>query len=494
MKRASTISLVALTATCAFGQKAPKPNIILIMTDQQRFDCLGAVNDVVITPHLDSLASDGVLFTNGYTASPSSTPARSVLLTGMNPWNAGMIGYSNRVAEKYPVEMPRILADNGYHTVGVGKMHWWPQRNAHGFDTLIVDESGRVESDGFVSDYRMWFNKVAPHLNPDSTGIGWNSHLAAIYTLPETLHPSYWTANEAIAQINNDRGSKPLFLKVSFARPHSPYDPPAKYFDMYKDAQIEAPWVGDWCGGYADRGQGDNDAPYGDFGAAHAINSRRHYYASMTFIDEQIGRIIAQLKAQGLYDNSIIIFTSDHGDMMGDHHHWRKTYAYEGSTHIPFIIKVPRQSVKGATMSQCVGLEDILPTFLDAASVPIPSSIDGASILPITKSKKAPWRQYIASEHSSCYEPQSGWVALTDGVVKYIWNYNKGTQMLFDLKSDPKELHNAANDAKQSATIAIWRERMAKYLQVRGEEWVKNGALQIVKSEKAINNNYPSSK
>lgn len=498
MKQVTLISAATLATFGALGQKpAAKPNIILILTDQQRFDCLGAVNNVVITPNLDSLAASGVLFTNGYTPSPSSTPARSALLTGMSNWHAGMIGYSAKVASKYETEMPHALSAGGYHTVGIGKMHWWPQRNSHGFDTLILDESGRVETDGFISDYRSWFASVAPNLNPDATGIGWNDHTARVYALADTLHPTYWTANEALREINKHDTDKLLFIKVSFARPHSPYDPPQRYLDMYKNADIPATWIGEWSETYADTGSKNDDAAFGDFGADHAINSRRHYYASTTFIDDQVGRIIAELKARGMYDNSLIIFTSDHGDMMGDHHHWRKTYPHEGSSHIPFIVKLPDttaggvKTAGGVTIDKCVGLQDILPTFLDAAGVAIPQSIDGASLIPLINDNPK-WRQYILFEHSSCYAPKSGWVALTDGKTKYIWYYNSGTEIMFDLTADPHELHNIA--ATDPAKATKWRGRMATELKERGAQWVENGKLKIVSSESPLNKNYPVSK
>ena len=225
-----------------------KPHVILIMTDQHRGDALGCMgNSAVISPNLDRLAKEGTLFVNGYSASPSSPPARAGLLTGMSPWHHGMLGYG-RVAEKYTYEMPQMLRNLGYYTFGVGKMHWFPQKALHGFHTTLIDESGRVESKDFISDYREWFQLHAPGENPDLTGIGWNAHGAGIYKLPEKLHPTAWTGRTACGLIRNYNWGIPLFLKVSFARPHSPYDPPKRYLDMYKDADIPKPSVGDWCG------------------------------------------------------------------------------------------------------------------------------------------------------------------------------------------------------------------------------------------------------
>src|SRR5690606_16449584 len=280
-----------------------KPHIILIMTDQQRGDAVGySGNPNIKTPHINQLALDGVIFSNAYSSTPSCTPARAALLTGMSPWNHGMLGYG-RVARKYEFELPQMLRDLGYYTFGIGKMHWYPQKSLHGFHGTLVDESGRIESEGFISDYRSWFKKVAPGQDPDLTGIGWNEHRAGVYQLEERLHPDHWKAETAVEFIQHYDLDAPLFLKVSFSRPHSPYDPPQRFLDQYEKIDIPAPVVGDWADGFADF-PNTPDAAFGDFGTAHAIKSRKHYYALITFLDEQIGKIIQQLKDKGMYENS----------------------------------------------------------------------------------------------------------------------------------------------------------------------------------------------
>lgn len=483
MTRNLLVAALPFITCVAHGQS--RPNIILIMTDQHRFDYLSDVNPNIITPNLDSLCSDGYRFANGYSTSPSSTPARAGLLTGMSPWHHGLLGYSDKISTSYKYEMPRMLANAGYHTAAVGKMHWTPQRNHYGLHELYVDESGRVENPGFVSDYRQWFAQVAPNLNPDSLGIGWNNNDAGFYPLADTLHPTYWTANKSIEVIEKRDQSKPLFLKVSFARPHSPYDPPKRFYDMYQGRDVGQPWIGAADTVYALK-TSNPEAALGDFGTEYAMNSRRHYAASVTFIDEQIGRLVAKLKEENLYDNSIIIFISDHGDMLGDHHHWRKTYPYEGSTHVPFIVKLPSQlqveAPTGHPVSAVAELRDVLPTFLETAGVEIPADMDGVSLLiPLVKGAKAPWREYIDLEHASCYG-LSAWVALTDGKQKYVWNYSNGVQELYDLSKDPTECTNRISNKKYAKSLLMWRERMKNHLEERGEKWVKDGELQVLPS------------
>ncbi len=492
--------ILGLASNSALAQK--KPHIILLMTDQHRADGMGCMgNERILTPNLDKLANEGNMFSNGYSSIPSSTPARASLLTGMSPWAHGMLGYGMQ-SEEYEYEMPRMLGDLGYLTMGIGKMHWYPQWNMRGFQTLLLDESGRVDTPNFMSDYRKWFNTKALGLNPDSTGIGWNEHAAKIYQLPEELHPTYWTAEMAVETIRGYRSEKPLFMKVSFARPHSPYDPPARFMDMYQEKGIADPkapamgeWVPDSWKSHTDPKK-NKDAAVGNFGDEYAINSLKHYYASITFIDEQIGRVIEELKEKGMYDDALIFFISDHGDMMGDHCLWRKTYAYEGSAAVPYIVKVPSwydSSVKaGEVLEQPVELRDVLPTMLDIAGDSIPQRMDGSSLLDIYDSKNPQWREFIDLEHSTTYFHENYWTALTDGNIKYIWFVSTGNEQLFDMSKDPMEEKNLANDPKYKKTLEKMRSAMVEHLSVRGEKWVKDGKLQIIeKGSYTYGDNFP---
>ena len=472
--------------------KNNQPHIIFIMTDQQRADALGCMgNPVIITPEIDKIAEEGVTFINGYSSVPSCTPARAGLLTGLSPWHHGMLGYG-RVARKYKYEMPQMLREAGYYTFGIGKMHWFPQKSLHGFHGTLTDESGRVEQDGYISDYRDWFKLNAPDSDPDETGIGWNDHQAKVYQLDEKLHPTYWTGKTAVEFIENYPNEKPLFLKVSFARPHSPYDPPQRFLDKYKNAEIPEPVIGDWCH-FLDSVQGGPSAAFGNFGAEHALESRKHYYANITFIDEMVGQIIQALKQKGMYENSIICFTSDHGDMLGDHHHWRKTYAYEGSANIPFLLKWPQnfnaRLKRGSINENVVELRDFLPTFLEASGAEIPDDMDGLSLLKLIKNPDAEWRPFIDLEHATCYSQENYWCALTNGEWKYIWFFRTGEEQLFNLKDDPNELKNLSGI--NLAELKRWRKNMVSHLSERGETFVKDGELVLRKNTLLYSPNFP---
>ncbi|MEG0944566.1 MAG: arylsulfatase [Angelakisella sp.] len=438
-----------------------KYNVVLLMADQFRGDCLGcAGNNYIETPYFDELASEGFLFTSAYSAVPSCIPARSIMMTGMNQWHTGVLGMGpgiGKMPSNYCHTLPGEFADNGYHTQGIGKMHFSPQRALNGFHHTIIDESGRVEETGFVSDYRAWFekNKTGGYGYRDHS-VGWNSWMSRPSHLPEWLHSTGWTADQAIDFLGRRDPEKPFFLKVSFNRPHSPYDPPQVYYDMYKDAELPEPVIGDWAEMNLDSEEIQRtDAWRGKRSDKEIHRAKACYYGSITFVDHQVGKLIYEMKKAGVYDNTIILFVSDHGDMLGDHYLWRKTYAYEGSSKIPWIMKLPKDSGihAGQKIDEVVELMDVMPTLLDAAGLPIPDCCDGKSVMPLIKGEDVQWREYIHGEHCLCYHRDQENHFITDGKHKYIWLNNIDCHQFFDLTNDPGELHNLINDPSYTELI-----------------------------------------
>lgn len=473
--------------------KPDHPNILFLMADQFRGDCLGiSGNPVIQTPNLDRIGREGACFGRAYSSTPTCTPARAALLTGQSPWAHGMLGYS-KVAESYPVEMPQLLRDAGYYTLGLGKMHWTPQRNLHGFHKTILDESSRAETVDFRSDYRAWFASEAPTLDPDATGIGFNDYRSAPYILPEELHPTRWLGDVAVNFLNSYQETSPFFLKVSFPRPHSPYDPPQRWMEYYKDAKLPKAHIGDWAERYRERSDDSNNIWHGDMGEEQVRRSRQGYYGSISFVDEQVGRILESLEKRGWLENTLILFTADHGDMTGDHHLWRKSYAYEASANIPMLLRWPEGlgGKRGQHLTQPVELRDVLPTFLDAADAPVPEAVEGASMLNLVRGNTYGWRDYIDLEHDVCYDVKNHWTALTDGKQKYIFHAFDGEEQFFDLESDPGEEKDLAGDPAHTQTLQLWRSRMIAHLEPRGEEWVKNGNLVLHKNRILHSPNYP---
>lgn len=468
-----------------------RPHILMVMADQLRADCVGAYgNPVIHTPNLDRLAREGVRFRHAYTSTPSCTPARSALMTGLGPWRHGMLGYSKMATKPYPVEKARALAAAGYYTAAIGKNHFYPITNPHGYHHLLSDEHnsywfqtekpGAEQSHEPRCDYESWFWSQRPDADPRATGLGWNDQPARPFVYPEELHPTHWTGDTAIRFIEQYDRPMPLFLKVSFIRPHSPYDPPLRHFKQYEDAPLPEPQVASWASKYEPRSSERPDIWHGKLPAAEIRRSRQGYYGSVSFVDEQIGRIIAALERRGMLDDTLIVFFSDHGDMLGDHNLWRKTYAYESSARIPLLLRPGRNldyGPVGRTLDQVVELRDILPTFLDAAGAAIPPGLEGRSLLQLLRHGPEGWRPYLDLEHNIIFDASNHWNALTDGAWKYIYHAQHGEEQLFHLAEDPSELKDLAADPAHADTLALWRQRLIEHLSERGEAWVKNGRL-----------------
>ena len=459
-----------------------RPNLLLITTDQQRGDCLGCDgHPCVETPNLDAIAESGARFRNAYTAVPSTTPARAAMMTGMNQWNHGRLTMTGSDSLEYPATIAGELAAAGYQTRAVGKMMVYPQRKLYGFHHTVLDESGRRPG-RFTSDYLRWFKEHAPRgVGYRDHSVRWNSWMARPFHLPEQYHPTHWTADEGIRFLLDRDPTKPFFLLLSFARPHSPYDAPQVYFDMYLgNPKVPKPPIGEWAKKF-DHKVADVDAPRTRRSDDEIHRARSGYYGNITFIDHQIGRVLYDLQRtdRDALNNTFILFTSDHGDMMGDHFHWRKTYAYEGSARVPFLVQYPEHwnLPRGRVLEQVVEMQDIMPTFLDAAGADIPDSVDGDSVLKLCRGDQGGWREYVQGEHTSCYGREHGMQYLTDGREKYIWFHHTGEQQFFNLEQDPCECRDLADDPAAQDRIRLWRSRLAEINQARGDPRGKHGAL-----------------
>ena len=263
-----------------------------------------------------------------------------------------MLGYG-AVAERYPQEVARSMAAAGLLTTVVGKNHFgWNRTSgrpiAHEFSELqIYDGLGNGFRNGSeFDDYDRWFQQQMPGQDPlASGGLDWNSWRGAPYEYSERLHPTAWTGLSARRVLSSLSGAntQPFFLKVSFHRPHSPYDPPARLLNTTPSPVRPPARARD---GWDERfqecsAQGSRDAWCGEVDRESLSMARRSYQASVSFVDEEIGSILGLMGELGMLANTFILFTSDHGDMQMDHFLWRKSYPYEGSAHIPLLLRWP---------------------------------------------------------------------------------------------------------------------------------------------------------
>lgn len=443
-----------------------KPNILFIFADQWRGDCLGVTgHPVVKTPNIDGIAnSQGVVFTKAYSTCPSCIAARASIMTGMTPYNHGRIGYQDGVDWKYENTLAQVLSDNGYQTHCTGKMHVHPQRNHCGFHSINSYEEKRNFDDNYKNDYNEWLRDVSGgECDELDNGLHFNSaSVSRPSCLPEKWHVNTWTANTAINFLKRRDKTRPFMLNVSFARPHPPFDPPKVYWDMYKDKKIPGVPIGDWSE-YTDHPIDCIDPSHGRLPKDELDIATRGYYAQMAHIDNQIGRLLRTLEKCGVDRNTWIVFSSDHGEMLGDHNRFRKMYALEGSARIPMIVSPPHiDGDAGIKFSDVpVAIEDIYSTILDIAGIEIPENVDGKSLLPFLNGEPEKWREYVHGEHSGW---NSGRQFMTDGKEKYIWKTVTGKEYLFDLVNDPQELHNLSDKPEGQERLKVWRNRMIVHL------------------------------
>lgn len=463
-----------------------RPNIILIMCDQFRGDCLGFDGHPdVKTPYLDTLASQGIHYRNAYTACPSCIASRASLHTGLSPKNHGRVGYQDRVEWNYPQTMASVLSNAGYYTQAVGKMHVYPIRNLIGFHNVILHDGyvhsyrntsmPSYEDSRFADDYFYWFkDKMGISRDITDTGLESNCWMTRPWPYEEYLHPTNWVTDQAIDFFRRRDRSKPFFLNISYVRPHPPFDAPKAFLDMYSNKQLSEPITGDWDDFDLLEKEGRvYNSQSGPIDKEQIRMARAGYYACITHIDYEIGKLLEAMHQDCLMKNTIILFTADHGEMLCDHMRYRKAIPYQSSARIPMILYGPEKYIKDThkRSDKLVELRDVMPTLLDIANIEIPDNIDGKSFLPGNESNK---NEYIHGEHSYGYYSNHFIVTEYD---KYIWFSQNGIEQYFRLDTDPTESHNAINDAEHADRIKYLRNILIKELEGREEGYTDGTSL-----------------
>ena len=350
---------------------APKrPNVLLLMTDQQRFDTIRSAGfSHMSTPNLDLLAAEGCLYPYAFSPNPICLAARQNLLTGLPARYHGFPdNVFGAVTRADLPTLPRILSDGGYETRAIGKMHFLPPRRHSGFDKLeLMEELPYFREQ---DEYAMYLKEV---------GLGHIQNIHGVrnllYMLPqrslisEEHHGTKWVADRAIDFIQTNNGRHPFFLFCSWIAPHPPFDVPDRLADLYKDADLPKPAVSRTpTSALSEENRMLGDLP----NPAYVRRMREVYYAAVTYVDEQIGRLLDALEAVDQLDNTLIIFVSDHGEMLGDHGLYQKWLPYDAAARIPFIVRYPKKVDPGSIRNEFVDLNDILPTVLDVAELDYP--------------------------------------------------------------------------------------------------------------------------
>jgi len=450
------------------------------MTDQMRGDCLSLEgHPCLLTPNMDEIGAQGGHFESAYTTSASCIPARRSLLTGQFPASNGLVGYQNGVPIK-SITLPQILQDSGYFTILVGRnMHQYPPENSYGYQKRVLGST--YEED---DDYARMLKKEAPDTGGiKGHGISPNGWTAKPWHLPVHLHPTNWIVSTARNYISDM--SAPFFMTASFFAPHPPLIPPEFYMNRYLRTQNPAPAVGDWAEMPEKKGRGAGVDAHRVCLEGEALKSAQAgYYGLINHLDDQLYYLISDFKQKSRQQGRpwLIILTSDHGEMLGDHHYFRKCEPYEGSVRIPLLIQGSSELKlqKGVSCKSPVCLEDISPTLLDLAGILVPKNIDGKSLVPILKGDKEKVRSWLHSEHSPCYSKKQAYQMLTDGKYKYIWRPITGSEQLFNLAEDPRELKDISLENQYKSNLEKWRNRLIEKLKDRPENFVKKDSLKTV--------------
>ncbi|MFO7958473.1 MAG: sulfatase-like hydrolase/transferase [Candidatus Brocadiia bacterium] len=441
------------------------PNILLLFTDQQRYDTIAAAGfDHMITPNLDRLVREGCLFRRAYTANPICIPARHNLITGLP---ARFHGYSSNMGHpldhRLPV-LPRILSDAGWETRAVGKMHFRPVRRHNGFDRMeLMEEIPRWREH---DDYAMYLKEVGLGQIVNIHGVRNLLYLAPQRSLiPEEHHGSAWVGDRSVEFLRANAGRRPFFLWSSWIHPHPPWDVPDSLADLYAGRDIPEPLVSETPTHPGRRGGWSvADIPPGreDYRIRRA---RELYYAAITLVDKNIGRILDALEDIGELDNTLVIFTSDHGEMLGDHRSFLKGAPYDSSSRIPMVMRFPERLECGSVREELVDLNDILPTVLDVAGLEYPGehALPGASVFGGEKDRS---RQYIENGRRA-----GRWVSLLDERYKYSYYFGGGREELFDLQADPDETVNLLHAWGEEPRVAEARGRLRAELVEYEREW-----------------------
>ena len=449
-----------------------RPSVLLIYTDQQRLDSLGCYGSAhAKTPNLDRLACEGTRFSRYFVNNPVCMPSRMSLLSGRYCSSLG-IGTNGIPFPEDAVTVQQILRPYGYRTAQIGKLHFQPHarrdhRDPHpdyGFETFVLSDEPGCYDDA----YTRWVQCLAPdqvekvrtalppaaleYGRPVYSDVGRETHEPYAFAGDEDLTHSAFVAAETCRFLDTTRDGRPFFAIAGFYAPHTPVNPPQRFVDMYDPAQMPLPVKG------ADEPWTRDLANLSDAGWQRVV---AHYLALVSHVDDCVGRILDSLEAAGWAQDTLVVFTSDHGEYLGDHGRIQKGMpGHDCIVNVPLILRHPGRVPSGQTCDAlCEGV-DIVPTMLDWCGVQIPSFLQGKSLAGLLKNPEGCHREDVLVEF---FEPHGGHqTMLRTERYKYCLDA-EGREMMYDMALDPKEIspiHPETMNASMEPILSDMRRRM----------------------------------
>lgn len=443
-----SLSVIAGTAR---GQDN-RMNVLFISVDDMNNDlgCFG--HHLVKSPNIDRLASKGVAFANAYCQFPLSSPSRSSLLTGMRPDRTRVFNLTYHFRQGMPevITLPQMFINNGYYVARVGKMFHY-------------GNPGDIGTNG-LDDRKSWQERINPagrdktSLELDVINYTPNRGLGAAMAFLKDVagkdedHTDGKVVAEAIKLLEKHR-DKPFFIAAGFYKPHCPWITPGKYFDLYDIEDIKLPVISDKTRENYPVQALASTTPWPYFGIKdeEARDCKLAYYAAISFVDAQVGKLLDAVEKLGLAENTIIVFWSDHGYHLGEHGLWFKQSCFEESARCPLIISVPGSKTAGKKSTRIVELIDIYPTLAELTGLKPPADLEGYSLLPLLKNPESGWNHPAFTQVQRGNIP--GHSVRTEKWRFTEWNFGKAASELYDEINDPMELKNLAADPKYTRTL-----------------------------------------
>lgn len=429
-----------------------KPNVVFMIADDLNTALSGFGHPQCKTPELDKLAQRGMIFQNMHCQYPVCGSSRASIMSGLYPYSNKTLGNSGSLRGNMPnvITMSQLFRQNGYHVGRISKIY---HMGVPG--DILSGHPGR-------DDPKSWdftINLKAPEQNAPGEKTNWSpknktsqNFTGVVAEGDDLVHADGMAAQHAVKFINENK-DKPFFLAVGFVRPHVPLVAPKKYFDIYERSEMKAPVVPENDLGDVPKIIRDykrNSTTYGTTPELHK-GLLEAYYASVSYMDAQAGVVMDALKENGLEENTIVVFCSDHGYLLGEHNKYQKQHLFEESTRVPFIVSVPWLKNQHSTQTQqLTELIDLYPTLADLAGLNAPDSLQGTSLKPLLKDPESnSWEKDMVFTIS-----RNGGESIRTHKYRFIqWGFGEAGYELYDLTRDPGEFTNQAKNPEYKSVL-----------------------------------------